>query len=55
MRLLKKVAVGGSERPAGASRATDADSAPEARSSLAKASSTNSSKVTMTGIAEEAE
>ena len=31
----KRVDDGGSERPAGANRATDADSAPEARSSLA--------------------
>ena len=49
MRLLKKVGVDGSERPAGASRATDVDSAPEARSGLAKASSTHSSTVSRTG------
>ena len=54
MRLLNKVGVGGSERPAGASRAIDADSAPEACSSLAETSSTKSSTVTITGIAEEA-
>ena len=37
---FEKVGIGGSERPEGASRANDADSAPKARSSLAEASST---------------
>ena len=46
--------VGGSERPAGAGGATDADSAPEPRSSVTEASSTKSSTFTTTGIAEEA-